>query len=128
MALAGAVAALPPAVEAFLTAFGVWQPTAAQISAVNGLYVALLGVLVVLARAKVTPMQLAHDPAFLDALAAAAYQDVEGVDEVTGEDLHALDVPHTDNPPTWPLGSGGTPNLGYGGGGVGMGGGAGGGI
>lgn len=96
VALAGAVAALGPAVQAFLAAFHIWEPDAAQLAAINGLVAAVILLLARWARAGVTPMHLPVDPDFLDQLAAAAYADVEGVDEVEpgAEDLHALDVPH----------------------------------
>lgn len=96
VALADALTAVPPAVLAVLTAFGWWTPSPEQLTALGGLYVALLGVATTWKRARVTPMHLPFDPAFLDELAAAAYADVDGVDEVEpgAEDLHALDVPH----------------------------------
>lgn len=100
VALYGALAAVPPAVQGVLTAFGAWAPTPEQLTALSGLYVAVLGVLAVFARRRVTPYNgVPADPDYLDQLALAAYAEVDGVDEADGEDLHALDAPHGVNDP-----------------------------
>jgi Co/Zn/Cd efflux system component len=101
VSLADALTAVPVALLGVLTAFEWWTPTPEQLASLAGLYLAVLGVASAWKRARVTPMHLPVDPDFLDELALAAYENVEGVERVGPdiEDLHALGAPHGVNDP-----------------------------